>query len=517
MKFSFGKCVALLLVSISILCFCSGCNEDSGADVTVSISAQDFADTLYQKIPLDAELKSNSGATMALLMNITGYTDAAGYSAAGTMPDMIAVFCGADDAAVKAIKGSMESYLQEMEREYERYAPEQVEKLKDAIVITGGSYAILCVTPDPAAAKKIVDEVLATGKSLAVNLRELAPKETTAATTATTASVISSEQTTTSTVTEPQKSPDGGEVIPSQGDYQLYDVVVRDGDTVYECYYYNDNYVTQYANALNQFAAAVPDTVRVYSMMIPNSMGITLPDEYADQVPSTNQKTSIEKLNAKLQNRVQPVSIYDTLRAHRSEYIFFRTDHHWTALGAYYAFSAFCSQTGKTAPALSEMESKRYEGFLGTFYRDTNEHPKLAANPDFIDVYYVPQYDSISMEYFDADGVAHNWPLLSDVTDYTARLKYSTFAGGDHAKVVTENSALQDGSVCILIKESYGNALIPFLAGSYETVYAFDYRHDTRDLAAFTAQYPNADVIFANNVSMIQSSYLVGKLAAYLS
>lgn len=516
MKRLFGKWFALLLAGISIFCFCNGCDNSSENSSTVTISAQDFADTLYQKIPLDAELKANRGATMALLMNITGYSDAAGYAATGTVPDMIAVFCGADDAAVKAIQGSMESYLQEMAREYERYAPEQVDKLEDAIIVTGGSYAVLCVTPDPAAAKKIVDEVLATGKSNAVNLREPAPKETTTAMTSTTTTATSTQQTTT-TVTTPPLSSDGGQVISPQGDYQLYDVVVRDGDTVYECYYYNDNFVTQYANALNQFAAAVPDTVQVYSMMIPNSMGITLPDEYVNQVPSTNQRVAIEKLNAKLQNGVQPVSLYDTLRAHRSEYIYFRTDHHWTALGAYYAFSALCAQTGKTVPALSDMETKRFEGFLGTFYRDTNEHPKLAANPDFVDVYYVPQYDSISMEYFDADGAAHNWPLLADVTDYTARMKYGTFAGGDHAKVVTKNSALQDGSVCILIKESYGNALIPFLAGSYETVYAFDYRHDARDLAAFTAQYPNADVVFANNVSMIQSSYLVGKLAAYLS
>ena len=185
MKRLFGKWFALLLAGISIFCFCNGCDNSSENSSTVTISAQDFADTLYQKIPLDAELKANRGATMALLMNITGYSDAAGYAATGTVPDMIAVFCGADDAAVKAIQGSMESYLQEMAREYERYAPEQVDKLEDAIIVTGGSYAVLCVTPDPAAAKKIVDEVLATGKSNAVNLREPAPKETTTAMTST--------------------------------------------------------------------------------------------------------------------------------------------------------------------------------------------------------------------------------------------------------------------------------------------------------------------------------------------
>ncbi len=506
---------ALALAGITTVCMCSCGDEISSPDATTAVTAQSFADTLYRKMPLDTEIKATPAATLALLMNVTDYTSAAGYTATGAMPDMIVAFEAKDAAGAETIRKAMDTYAKEMCREYERYAPEQVPKLESAIVKSYDKLAVLCVSPDAKTAQKIVDDVLKTGTSDAADLR--AAVETTASTTTTTTTQTSTTTSSSETTTQTTPVQGGSDVIPSQNDYEDLGVIVRDGDTVYECYYYNDKFVTQYANAINTFAATLPATANVYSMMIPNSMGITLPDSLESVVPSTNQKTAINNLNAKLSANVTPVQIYDTLRAHRSEYIYFRTDHHWTALGAYYAYSDFCAKTGKAATSLSAMSTKDYTGFLGTFYRDSKENPKLAANPDTVTVHYPKNNDSIKLQYTDTDGVVHNWPLLSDVTDYAARLKYATFAGGDNPMVVTTNAALNDGSVCIIIKESYGNAIIPFLADSYQTVYAFDYRYDHRDLSAFVAEHPNADVVFANNVSMIQSSYLVGKLAAYLS
>ena len=510
-----NQMIALALAGISTVCLCS-CTDEIGSSGTVAaVTAQTFANTLYCKMPMDATVKATPAATLALLMNVTDYTAAAGYTATGALPDMIAVFEAKDAAGAEAICKAMDTYAKEMCREYERYAPEQVPKLENAIVRSGGNLAIFCVSPDAKTTNKIIDDVLQTGTSDAADLREaVQTSATTSSTTATQGGTSSSSETTTTASTPVQ----GGEsVIPSQNDYEDLGVIVRDGDSVYECYYYNDKFATQYANAVNAFAATLPATANVYTMIIPNSMGITLPDSLESVVPSTDQKSSINKLYAKLNSNVTPVQLYDTLRAHRTEYVYFRTDHHWTALGAYYAYGNLCALTGKTPTPLSAMSTKDYTGFLGTFYRDSKENPKLAANPDTVTVHYPMHFDSIKLQYTDTEGVVHNWPLLSDVTEYSARLKYATFAGGDNPMVVTTNAALTDGSVCIIVKESYGNAIVPYLADSYQTVYAFDYRYDHRDLSAFVAEHPNADVVFANNVSMVQSSYLVGKLAAYLS
>ena len=57
---------------------------------------------------------------------------------------------------------------------------------------------------------------------------------------------------------------------------------------------------------------------------------------------------------------------------HRKEYIYYRTDHHWTALGAYYAYQQLCAAKGIEPEDLNGYETKEFDGFLGSFYNDTS-------------------------------------------------------------------------------------------------------------------------------------------------
>ena len=538
------RLTAAILAGSAVLCCVTGCGDES-SDAAIDLSAKEFADILYTKVPLSDNLSYQDGNTMGLLMNLGEYTDAAGYTANGQIPDMIAVFCGADNTQAETLETAMHAYLNEMTREYEKYAPEQVEKLENAVVKSAGNYAVLCVTPDAKTAKQVISDVFETGTCKLANLRALpngdnAPAETQPTAEETlpqsdmtdmplqsddttplmsdaTAEPAGSETTSAQTTLGGTNPAPSGEVpIAAQNDFQDFGAVFRDGDTAYEAFYYNDAYTTQYANALNNFVGKVPSTVHIYDMLIPTSAGITLPDDLVGKANAADQKDAISKTFAKLNSSVKQVNLYDMMRSHRGEYIYFRTDHHWTALGSYYAFADYCKLAGRTAPALSNYTPKDFTGFLGSFFRDTNEHPSLGANPDTITVYYPPHYDDITLQYTDTDGNTKDWYLISDVTDYMARLKYSTFASGDNPMVTTVNNAVTDGSVCILVKESFGNALIPYLADVYQYVYAFDYRYDTRDFKAFVSKFPNADVIFANNMSALQSSYSCGKIAAYL-
>lgn len=529
MKNKNGKNLLAILTACSMIGGLTACSEDitvsSGTGTAVNLSAVELADAIYTKIPLTEDLSYQDGETMGLLMNLGDYTEAAGYTASGQIPEMVAVFCGADAAQAETLKTAMNEYVGEMTREYEKYAPEQVEKLEKAIVQTAGNYAVLCVSSDAKTAKQVVGDLLSKGSCNMANLRSASstPADKPAETTPVDSGSDTEDSVTDGTAVTAPVNPSGndpipsGDVpIPSQGDYVDMGAVFRDGDTAFEAYYYNDKYATQYTGAINKFAAKVPDTVKIYDLLIPTSAGITLPDDLVGKCNVQDQHNSIVKSNAKLDSRVNGLDIYDTMRSHRGEYIYFRTDHHWTALGCYYAFADLCKAMGKTAPSLSEYPTSDFTGFLGSFYRDTKEDPKLGANPDTLTVYYPTTMGNITMQYTDTNGKVHDWPLISDVTDYQARLKYSAFAGGDNPLVTTVNTAVEDGSVCILVKESFGNAMIPFLADIYQYVYAVDYRYDKRDFAAFVSKYPNADVIFANNLSALQSSYLCGKMAAYL-
>ena len=135
---------------------------------------------------------------------------------------------------------------------------------------------------------------------------------------------------------------------------------------------------------------------------------------------------------------------------------------------------------------------------------------KLKANPDTVTAYY-PNAESIC-HVTASDGKKYDWPVIYDVSNYNAGLKYSTFIASDNPYTEIENKDLSDGSSCIVVKESFGNAFIPFLVDHYQTVYVVDYRYWTGSISKLAQDKKVNDVLFLNNLSMIRNKSLVGKL-----
>ena len=117
-----------------------------------------------------------------------------------------------------------------------------------------------------------------------------------------------------------------------------------------------------------------------------------------------------------MDKHVKNVDVYDVLMQHRTEYEYFRTDHHWTTLGAYYAYTEFCKAKGITPESLDAYSKKQdFDGFLGSFYNDTSD-AKLKANPDTVTAYY-PNAESIC-HVTASDGKKYDWPVIYDVSNY---------------------------------------------------------------------------------------------------
>ena len=288
-----------------------------------------------------------------------------------------------------------------------------------------------------------------------------------------------------------------------------YGSVVRVGTSAYELYTYLDDVASNYAKCINKEAAALKDKADVYDIVIPLSSEITFPDNLRDQIKSTDQRKAMEKIQGKMKENVKYVDIYDSLMQHRDEYVYFRTDHHWTTLGAYYAYVDFCEAKGIDPEPLDSYKSKDFEGFLGSFYNDTGDK-KLKANPDTVTAYY-PNSESI-LHVTASDGTKYDWPVIYDVENYDASLKYSTFIASDNPYTVIKNKDLDDKSACIVVKESFGNAFVPFLVDHYQTIYVIDYRYWTGSISELAEDKGVSDVVFVNNLSMIRNKNLVGKL-----
>lgn len=311
------------------------------------------------------------------------------------------------------------------------------------------------------------------------------------------------------TTTKPASS---NVITTSDNPYQSGGVYVV-GSAGYEMYNYVGSLAEKYQSTVNAVADSLSGVSQVYAMAIPLSSGITLPDELFSDIPGSDQAQAEKDILAGMGQNVKTIPLHDVMMSHRTEYIYFRTDHHWTALGAYYAYVQFCTAKGITPHNLSDYEVSQFPGFLGSFYNDGGKPDAMKNDPDTVNAYH-PVSATASMKYGDNENsTLTGGQVIFDESTASASLKYGTFIMGDNPFTVIENPEVSNGESCIVVKESFGNAFVPFLVDHYQTVYVVDYRYYGGSVSALAKAKGVTDVLFVNNLSAIRGSYQMGKLA----
>lgn len=311
------------------------------------------------------------------------------------------------------------------------------------------------------------------------------------------------------TTTKPASS---NVITTSDKPYQSGGVYVV-GSAGYEMYNYVGSLAEKYQSTVNAVADSLSGVSQVYAMAIPLSSGITLPDELFSDIPGSDQAQAEKDILAGMGQNVKTIPLHDVMMSHRTEYIYFRTDHHWTALGAYYAYVQFCTAKGITPHNLSDYEVSQFPGFLGSFYNDGGKPDAMKNDPDTVNAYH-PVSATASMKYGDNENsTLTGGQVIFDESTASASLKYGTFIMGDNPFTVIENPEVRNGESCIVVKESFGNAFVPFLVDHYQTVYVVDYRYYSGSVTQLARDKGVKDVLFVNNLSAIRGSYQMGKLA----
>ena len=311
------------------------------------------------------------------------------------------------------------------------------------------------------------------------------------------------------TTTKPASS---NVITTSDKPYQSGGVYVV-GSAGYEMYNYVGSLAEKYQSTVNAVADSLSGVSQVYAMAIPLSSGITLPDELFSDIPGSDQAQAEKDILAGMGQNVKTIPLHDVMMSHRTEYIYFRTDHHWTALGAYYAYVQFCTAKGITPHNLSDYEVSQFPGFLGSFYNDGGKPDAMKNDPDTVNAYH-PVSATASMKYGDNENsTLTGGQVIFDESTAAASLKYGTFIMGDNPFTVIENPEVSNGESCIVVKESFGNAFVPFLVDHYQTVYVVDYRYYSGSVTQLARDKGVKDVLFVNNLSAIRGSYQMGKLA----
>lgn len=305
----------------------------------------------------------------------------------------------------------------------------------------------------------------------------------------------------------------GGDVPEPERSGSLYIV----GDSAYDLYYFSTSAADRYASLIARAGEKLNGRAKVYSILIPLSYSINLDDATQKKIGVSNAEQAIDYMYAKMgSTNVTKVPIYKTLKAHADEYLYFRTDHHWTALGAYYAYSVYAAVRGIPATPLSSYTVTTYEGFLGTHYAATGSS-KLES--DTITA-YIPQ--ATNTVYITDRGGSRTKYSQGIVTPKIGAMyaavgsQYNCFMLGDHALSEIDNPTLDTGSSVLVVKESFGNAFIPFLVDSYDRIFVIDARYYDGDLVSFVEKNGIQDVIFINNLSATGSSARMDELDEFI-
>lgn len=236
------------------------------------------------------------------------------------------------------------------------------------------------------------------------------------------------------------------------------------------------------------------EDVAVSLMLVPTAVTI-----YSDKLPacvppSEQMETAREIWKAA---GMQAVDCSEKLLA-ADEQLYYRTDHHWTTAGAYCGYLAFCEEMGISPVPKEDLEAKTVTGeFAGTLYSRVNDYSHIK---DEITIYVNPA-DELTVTYPDTGEVSHS---LYNFAYLQEKDKYSMFLNNIHALVEIENRQASSDAVLMLIKDSYANSMVPFLAHHYRKIYVFDTRYYKEGPSSFLSEHSEVtDVLLLYNMNTL--------------
>lgn len=174
------------------------------------------------------------------------------------------------------------------------------------------------------------------------------------------------------------------------------------------------------------------------------------------------------------------------LTAHAGEQIFYRTDHHWTTLGAYYGYTAVMEALGRGDETMEPDEFEHRvlppsNEFQGTLYSQSGVHWLM---PDTMEFWVEGTGLTVTSW---RSGTPEAAPLY-DTAYLNSKDKYSTFLGGNQPLCVIKNENLPGGEKLLLIRDSYSDSLAPFLAQHFSEVHLLDLRYYRAPAAQYAAE-----------------------------
>ena len=260
--------------------------------------------------------------------------------------------------------------------------------------------------------------------------------------------------------------------------------------------------------AINKFAENCD--IPIYFMLAPTSAGV-YSDEIPEFAPSLNQKEFIDYVYKNTSRNIANIDVYNTLHTARDDYIYYRTDHHWTTYGAYLAYFDAGRRLGLQPASLLNynMEHAGFD-FRGTFYNRTLHK---ATPADTLTLYHSNSNIKPSLLVFEevgADALYYESIYFRDFLEQSD--KYSVFLGHNQP-VVTIINGNPNGGKLLMIKDSYAHSVAPFLADHYSETTLLDLRYISVPISTIVNMEEYDQILILYNVATFTSDINLRKLA----
>ena len=245
-------------------------------------------------------------------------------------------------------------------------------------------------------------------------------------------------------------------------------------------------------------------SVPVYFGLIPTAAA-TWADKLPEGAPTADELSIIDQLY--FSTGANTIDMAGALAAHKDESIYYRTDHHWTSLGAFYGANALFEAMG-----LEPLERNDYEKttvsreFYGTIFSSSGVR---WVKPDQIDT-YVPGDGVKVTSYF--TGQPEQGSLYVD-SFLDKKDKYSYFLGGNQPLCIL-TSRQTDAPKVLVIRDSYSDSLAPFLTERFSEVHLFDLRYNRNSIRDYVAEHDIDSVVVLysfSNFAADKNLFLLGR------
>ncbi len=225
--------------------------------------------------------------------------------------------------------------------------------------------------------------------------------------------------------------------------------------------------ISKNLQALEKFVGKTKQNADVHVMMVPTKSWV-LREKLPAFAPHYKEQRFYDALQQKLEKEDVLISVEPVLDAHKEEEIYYRTDHHWTTLGAWYAYEQYTKAVG--GDLQRAQGKKKFRCISKDFYGTTYAKINYARQADKIEIY--EPADKLRVVYNMGEKKTKT---LYDFSFLKTADQYSVFTGGNQA-VLEITGGIKNGKTLLLIKDSFANSILPFLAEDYEKLVVVDLR-----------------------------------------